>query len=147
MQKFLQFITWRLFTAQHVSGVPTPIIRSSTTAVAASGFTYGAWWYQCCWSCSGRPAGPTTTNSTAYHHAPNVKPEAATAVVELLIMGVRTPETCWAVNKIQVINWRNFCIYLVDLCELYDDTRICNFFTSWSYVDGLFLWVKYCSST
>ena len=29
-----------------------------------------------------------------YHHAPMVKPEAATAVVELLMMGVRTPETC-----------------------------------------------------
>jgi len=29
-----------------------------------------------------------------YHHAPKVKPEAATAVVELLVMGVRTPETC-----------------------------------------------------
>ena len=29
-----------------------------------------------------------------YHHAPKVKPEAATAVVELLIMGMRTPETC-----------------------------------------------------
>jgi hypothetical protein len=25
-----------------------------------------------------------------YHHAPTVKPEAATAVVELLMMGVRT---------------------------------------------------------
>jgi hypothetical protein len=29
-----------------------------------------------------------------YHHAPKVKPEAATAVVELLMIGVRTPETC-----------------------------------------------------
>jgi hypothetical protein len=29
-----------------------------------------------------------------YHNAPKIKPEAATAVVELLIMGVRTPETC-----------------------------------------------------
>ena len=29
-----------------------------------------------------------------YHHAPMVKPEAATAVVELLTMGVRTSETC-----------------------------------------------------
>jgi hypothetical protein len=27
-----------------------------------------------------------------YHHAPKVKPEAATGVVELLIMGVRTPK-------------------------------------------------------
>jgi hypothetical protein len=29
-----------------------------------------------------------------YHHATTVKPEAATAVVEFLMMGVRTPETC-----------------------------------------------------
>jgi len=29
-----------------------------------------------------------------YHHTPTVKPEAATAVVELLIMGVRKPERC-----------------------------------------------------
>ena len=29
-----------------------------------------------------------------YIHAPKVKPEAATAVVGLLMMGVRTPETC-----------------------------------------------------
>jgi hypothetical protein len=29
-----------------------------------------------------------------YHHAPMVKPEAATAVVELLMTGVRTPKTC-----------------------------------------------------
>jgi len=29
-----------------------------------------------------------------YHHSPTLKPEAATAVVELLMMGVRTPETC-----------------------------------------------------
>ena len=29
-----------------------------------------------------------------YHHAPRVKPEAPTAVVELLMMGMRMPETC-----------------------------------------------------
>ena len=41
------------------------------------------------------PAGrPDHDQQHCYHHAPTVKPEAATAVVELLMMGVRTPETC-----------------------------------------------------
>jgi hypothetical protein len=40
------------------------------------------------------PAGrPDHDQQHSYHHAPTVKPEAATVVVELLMMGVRTPET------------------------------------------------------
>jgi hypothetical protein len=42
MQQLLKFITSHLKTAQHVLGVLTPIIRSSTTAVAAFGLTVGA---------------------------------------------------------------------------------------------------------
>ena len=42
----------------------------------------------------GRAALPDHDQQHCYHHAPTVKPEAATAVVELLMMGVRTPETC-----------------------------------------------------
>jgi len=37
---------------------------------------------------------PKHDQQHCYHHAPMVKAEAATAVVELLMMGVRTPETC-----------------------------------------------------
>jgi len=34
------------------------------------------------------------TGTGDYHHDTKVKPEAATAVVELLMMGGKTPETC-----------------------------------------------------
>jgi hypothetical protein len=41
------------------------------------------------------PAGrPDHNQQHCYHHFPTVKPEAATAIVELLMMGVKTPETC-----------------------------------------------------
>jgi hypothetical protein len=42
-----------------------------------------------------------------------VIPEAATAVIELLMMGVETPETCSAVNKRQENKLENCCIWLV----------------------------------
>ena len=47
----------------------------------------------------------------------NGKPEAATAVYKLLMMGKRMPERRWAVFKRQAINLRDWCIWLVDLFE------------------------------
>jgi hypothetical protein len=40
------------------------------------------------------PARPDYDQQHCYHHALKVKPEAAIAVFELLMMGVRTPKTC-----------------------------------------------------
>jgi len=116
MQQFSSLLSWRLFTAQHVSDVFLPIIRSSMTALAASGFTFVSWWQSCC--VRGRAGRPDHDQQHCYHHTPNVKPEADTAVVELLMMGVRTPETCWVVNKRQDNKLEKFLHLVGDLFEL-----------------------------
>ena len=81
------------------------------TAVAASGFylRFVVIVVLCSWS--GRQARPRTQHTC--HHDTKVKPEAATAVIEVLMMGGKTPETCWAVNKRQDNKLKNCCIWLV----------------------------------
>jgi len=70
-----------------------------------------SWW--------GRPARPRTQHGC--HHDTKVKLEAATAVIELLMMGGKTPETCSAVNKRQDNKLKNCCIWLV----IYLNCRMC----------------------
>jgi len=112
MQQFFSLLSWRLFTAQHVSCVFPPIIMSSMTAVAAFGSTFVSWWQSCCVrGRAGRPATPRTQHD--YHHETKVKPKVATAVIELLTMGGKAQETCWAVNKCQDNKLKNCCIRLV----------------------------------
>jgi hypothetical protein len=42
----------------------------------------------------GRANRPDHDQQHVCHHVPTVKPEAAAAVVELQMMGMRMPETC-----------------------------------------------------
>jgi hypothetical protein len=63
MQQFFSLLSWRLFTAQHVSGIFPPIIGSSMTAVTASGFIFVSWWQSCC--VRGQAGWPDHEHSTA----------------------------------------------------------------------------------
>jgi hypothetical protein len=77
MRQSLRFVASHLKTAQHVSGILLPIIRSLSTAVAASGLLF-----------------TDHDQTTLLPPCSNGKPEAATAVDKLLMMGMRMPETC-----------------------------------------------------
>jgi hypothetical protein len=66
---------------------------------------------------------PDHDQQHCYHYAPTAKPEAATAVVELLMMGVRTPETCRAVNKCQDNKLEKLLHLVGVLFEFHDDAR------------------------
>ena len=61
----------------------------------------------------GRAGWPDHEHMHGYHHDTKVKPEAATAVIELLMMGGKTPETCWGEKKRQDNKLKSCCIRLV----------------------------------
>ena len=85
MHQSLSFIACRLNTAQHVSGILMPIIRSLSSAVAASGLPLE------CWNVVVAVLLVVVGRLPPRY---NCKPEAATAVDKLLMMGMRMPETC-----------------------------------------------------
>jgi hypothetical protein len=74
-------------------GDTLPIIRSSKTVIAASGFTCVFGCQLLCWLSQRSGQQPKI----------HVKPEAAITVFELLMMGGVSPEICWAIKK----QWNN----------------------------------------
>ena len=64
-----------------------------------------------------RAGRPDHDQQHCYHHVPAVSQRLLLQLLELLIMGMRMPETCRAVFKRQAINLRNCCIWLVDSFE------------------------------
>jgi hypothetical protein len=100
MQQFFSLLSQSLFTAQQVSGVFGRFSSHHQELNDCSGILR---FYLrivvtvelCSWSGrpAGRQAGPTRTQHDC-HHDTKVKPEVATAVIELLTMGEKTPETC-----------------------------------------------------
>ena len=61
----------------------------------------------------GRADRPDHEQQHDHHHDTKVKPEATTAVIELLMICGKTPETCSAVNKRQDNKLKNCFIWLV----------------------------------
>jgi len=110
------FIIPYLYEAQHISGDTPPIIRSLKLQWQPQ--VFHTWKVVCTCTCvvvlcswSGRPARSRTQHD--YPHDTKVTPEATTAVIELLMINGKTPETCWALNKRQDNKLKNCCIWLL----------------------------------
>ena len=108
-----QFIILTFIYSSICSGHSPVHHQELMTAVAASGFIFVSWWQTCCVrGRAGRPAGPTT-NTARLSPRYEGKTRGCYCSHELLMMGGRTTETCWAVNKRQDNKLENCCIWFV----------------------------------
>jgi len=92
-----------------------PSSGATTTAVAASGLPSEVGDSSAV--VRGRAGRPDHEQQHCYFQAPTVNQRLLLQLLWVLMMGMRMPETCWAVSKRQVINLRSCCILLVDSVE------------------------------
>jgi len=106
-----RFLLQILLLAQHVSGTTMPIIRSSVLLYGGCCLWYLVLWFTSCWSgvelrvmcpvCKedintrSTPDQQLENNNTKYH-----RQQPPYNTLELLMVGIVVPETCWASNKI-----------------------------------------------
>ena len=129
-----EFLLQNLLLAQHVSGTIMPIIRSLRVLYKRLlPVVFGAWFSSCRYGVELRVVCPvcglTTLSSTPYRQLENQAPNTTGSnrptpyrqlenqapnttgsnhlynTLELLMMGIMVPETCWASNKICNKNW------------------------------------------
>ena len=94
-----RFLLQILLLAQHVSGTTMSIIRSSRVLYSGCCMWHFVLWFSSCWSgvelrvvC---PVCRMLQHSTKCH-----RQQPLYNTLELLMMGIVVPETCWASNKI-----------------------------------------------
>ena len=114
-----RFLLQILLLAQHVSVTSMPISRSSRVLYSGCCLWYLVLWFSSCWSgvwswglcvrfagcCSILQTGHITLSSTANqqlenHSTIHHRKQPLYNNLELLLMGIVMPETCWASNKI-----------------------------------------------
>jgi len=99
MQQFLKFISWS-YVQLNVFRPPSPP-SSGTQKLQKQPLVLPL--ERGCSSVvgRGRAGRPDHDQQHCYHHAPTVKPEATTAVVEFLMVGERAAEVRWAVHNVK----------------------------------------------
>ena len=130
-----------LLLAQHVSGTTMPIIRSSRVLYSGCCLWHFVLWFSSCWSgvelrvmcpvCRMLQHPANRTHNPQLHTRPTTVnqsaqvPQAATICInlELLMMGIMVPETCWANSKF--CNKKTNMLHLVCLLfpRINDDAR------------------------
>ena len=102
------FLLQILLPAQHVLGTTMPIIRSSRVLYSGCCLWYLVLWFSSCWSgvelrvvCPVCSMLQSKDQQLENHNMKYHRQQPLYNTLELLMMGIVVPETCWASSKIR----------------------------------------------